>query len=439
MTHPTNFRRDPLLIHAAGAISLLAWVALAVRSGGGPHGLPWAMLGAQGLAWAALLVAFTRASAVPLRAVWIWAVLFRCAGLFATPVLEDDWFRFLWDGRMFALTGNPYATVPLASFGDSGVPEPFQRVLDQVNHPDVPTIYGPVCQAAFAASYAVAPGRLWPWKVILLAADLLAIFMIRRLARGWKPALFFAWCPLLIFETSFNAHPESLAIAFLLGAIAARRSASTAVLCAVAIGAKLFAFLLVPLILWSLPRRAWLIFGATLALLYAPFWLQGSAADLAGLRTMAAEWEFNSSVFALLRATISEQAAESLCTSGFIAIWLGLAWLWMRRRAATPDAMRELVRFSGLIFGSFLLLSPVVNPWYLLWLLPGVAVSPSPAGVVALAAVSLSYLTGLNLAHPALRNFEHPGWLRPLEYGAIAVALLYDWCRRITARAATAR
>lgn len=423
----------------AGAVSLLAWAGLAARSGDGPPGLLWWMLGVQGLAWAALLVVFTRASAVALRTVWIWAVLFRCAAFFATPVLEDDWFRFLWDGRMFALTGNPYASVPRASFGDPGVPEPFQRVLDQVNHPDVPTIYGPVCQVAFAASYAVAPGQLWPWKVLLLGADLLALGMIQRLARGWKAALFYAWCPLLIFETSCNAHPESLAVALLLGAIVARRPALAAVLCALAIGAKIFAVLLVPLILWSLPRRAWLVFGATLALLYAPFWLQGSAADLAGLRTMAAEWEFNSSVFALLRAAISEPAARFVCTTGFIAIWLALAWRWMRGRAATPEAMRELLRCSSLIFGSFLLLSPVVNPWYLLWLLPGIAVSPSPAGVVALAAVSLSYLTGLNLARPALGNFAHPGWLRPLEYGAIALALVYEWRRRISARAATAR
>ena len=396
------------------------------------------MLGAQGLAWVALLTVLLRSSTVPWQAIWFWAVLFRCAGFFATPVLEDDWFRCLWDGRMLALTGNPYASAPIASFGDPTVPEPFQRILDQVNHPDVPTIYGPVCQYAFAASYAVAPGQLWPWKLLLLAADLLALGMLRRLGGGWKPMLFFAWCPLLILETAFNAHPEMLAVAFFVGAVAARRPRMTAVLCAGAVGAKIFAILLVPLILWTQPRRAWWIFGTALALLYAPFWLQGSAADLAGLRTMAAQWEFNSSAFALLSGAISDPVARSVCAVAFITIWLGLVWRWALGGATADRSPTALLRTAGVIFGSFLLLSPTVNPWYLLWLLPGVALAPSCAGVVALAAVSLSYATGLNLPDPALRNFELAGWVRPVEYGAIGLALLADF-RRFTARAATAR
>jgi hypothetical protein len=70
------------------------------------------------------------------------------------------------------------------------------------------------------------------------------------------------------------------------------------------------------------------------------------------------------------------------------------------------------------------LLSTTVNPWYLLWLLPFLALRPSLPGLVALAAVTLSYVTGLNLGDPALGNFEHPVWLRPLEYGLVAAALL---------------
>ena len=410
---------------------------LAVLSGRGAPGLPGWMLAVQAVAWAALLAVFARVPNPRLRTVWLWAVLFRVAGFFATPVLEDDWFRFLWDGRVFAETGNPYASAPSASFADREVPEAFQRILDRVNNPDVPTIYGPVCQYAFAACYAVAPDRLWPWKLILLAADLGALGILRRLMRGEKSALFFAWCPLLIFETAFNAHPESLAIGLLLAALATRRALAAGILCALAVGAKIPALLLAPQILWSLPRKAWLVFGATLTALYAPFIFQHSAADLAGLRIMAGEWEFNSSVFALARLALPEPAARTVCAAAFIALWLGLAWRWVRG-GADPHA---LLRHSGLVFASFLLLSPTVNPWYLLWLLPCVAASPSPAGIVALAAVSLSYLTGLNLGRPHLGNFEHPGWVRPLEYGAIALALIWDWARRRARadRVATAR
>ena len=439
MTHTAEPRRAPVFLHAAGAVSLLAWVWLALLSGRGMHGLLGWMLGVQALAWAALLAVFLRRPDAPLRVVWLWAVLFRVAGFFATPVLEDDWFRFLWDGRVFALTGNPYATAPAASFGDATLPEPFQRILDRVNYPDVPTIYGPVCQYAFAACYAVAPGRLWPWKLLLFAADCCTIAALQRLARDGKPALFFAWCPLVIFETACNAHPESLAVALLVAAIAIsgprKTVALTATLCALAVGAKIFALLPAPLILRRLPRRAWIVFAAILTLLYAPFWLQGSTADLAGLRAMAGEWEFNSSLFALAQLAIPPPAARMLCATIFAAVWLCVAW----RQGPARDPVRALLQRSALLFAAFLLLSPTVNPWYLLWLLPSVALSPSRAGVVALAAVSLSYVTGLNLGHAHLRNFEHPAWLRPLEYGAIALAAIWDWARaRASARVPTA-
>jgi len=77
-----------------------------------------------------------------------------------------------WDGRQFATTGNPYASAPATFFKDAEVPERFSSILDQINYPHVPTIYGPVCQVGFLVSYWIAPGRLWPWKLLLCAAAL---------------------------------------------------------------------------------------------------------------------------------------------------------------------------------------------------------------------------------------------------------------------------
>jgi hypothetical protein len=89
------------------------------------------------------------------------------------------------------------------------------------------------------------------------------------------------------------------------------------------------------------------------------------------------------------------------------------------------------------VLGTLLLCSATVNPWYLIWLAPFVAWQPTAAGLAALALVSLSYLTGLNLGWPALDNFAHPWWIRLVEYGGIALAALLDWTRtRAAAQAA---
>ena len=42
----------------------------------------------------------------------ILAILFRCIFLFATPNLSQDFYRFIWDGRMLLNGFNPYLSLP---------------------------------------------------------------------------------------------------------------------------------------------------------------------------------------------------------------------------------------------------------------------------------------------------------------------------------------
>jgi len=86
------------------------------------------------------------------------------------------------------------------------------------------------------------------------------------------------------------------------------------------------------------------------------------------------------------------------------------------------------------VFGVFLLLSATANPWDALWLWPFVAVRTFATGITVLAAVSLAYVTGLNLGFASPAYFAHPWWLRPLEFGLIGLAALYDARRHRMAR-----
>ncbi len=411
-----------IALHSAGALTFGVWGWLAFVSRGNVSlpilfctvGAAWALLGG---AWRC---SRKMGAAQVLRAAWIWGVLFRVAGFFGEPVLEDDWARYLWDGRMLATTGNPYASAPAKHFNDESVPESFQRVLDEINSPDVPTIYAPVCEYAFAASHLIAPAKLWPWKLMLLVADLLALALLLRMVPP-RHALLYAWCPLLIQETAFTAHPDSLWVFFLVAALhdfSKGKHARMAVCCGLALATKIFALLIVPFLL---VRAAWkyrLLSLAVFAAAYLPFWLQGSAADFAGLRAMSGDWEFNSTIFAGLAHFVGAGAAKLITLATFATIWGTLLWRWMRaNRSAT-----ELPR-GDLIFGCFFLLSAVVNPWYLLALLPFVVLRPSAWGVGALAVVTLSYAHGLYASEPSLAPYELPGWVRSLELSAVALLL----------------
>ncbi len=431
----------PAAIHAAGAVAGVAWALLAWRShqAGAPPLLP--MLAVVGVAWVALGTAWRFAPSASARALIGWAVVFRVAAGCALPVMEDDHHRFLWDGYRFASTGNPYATAPRASFDDATVPPEFRAMLDRINHPDVPTIYGPALQWAFRLCHAIAPGQLWPWKLVQLAAELALIALLWR-GLPVRGRLLLAWCPLAIFEIGFNVHPDVLAIAPLVAAWwLGRRGWIVAAGAAMglALAAKIFAVLLAPFVLWRLGWRAWLAAAAVVVACYAPFWLRGSAADLAGLRAIAAEWEFNSSVYALVAAVSSPVEARMICGLAFAAIGLVLFARWRAAAKSRPVLAPDPLPPGESVYGFFLLFSAVANPWYALWLWPFVAVRPSSMGIAALSAVSLAYVTGLNLGDAALGNFGHPWWLRPVEFGVIALVAAWAWRKRKPARETSER
>lgn len=423
MTASQPCTTDAKHLAVAGGISCAAWCVLAWRSHYPEPALP-CLLAVLSITWIALIWALARIPSLESKAILGFAIGFRMLALVAVPVLEDDHHRFLWDGYRFAATGNPYAEPPRARFADDAIPPEFRAVLDRINHAEVPTVYGPFTQWAFRLGHTIAPAQLWPWKLILLGAEL-AILALLWPSLGARGRLLLAWCPLAVFETGFNAHPDVLAIALAVAAWRLGRSRhifAAGVAAGLAVAAKIFALPLVPFLLWRLGRRAWAGAGAAVLALYAPFWLRGSAADFAGLRAMAGEWEFNSSVFAVVAALVPREVAQAVCAGAFV---IGCLVIFARWRQTAAGALPP----GEWIFGAMLLLSATANPWYFLWLWPFVAARPAATGVCALAAVSLAYVTGLNLGDASLGNFAHPRWLRPLEYGAIALVALVEWRR----------
>ena len=362
--------------------------------------------------------------AFPLGRLIGWAVVFRVCGLLGGPIYEDDFYRYLWDAFRFAQDGTPYGTPPEAFFADPGVPTLFQRILDQVNYPELPTIYGPVTQMVFLLGYGLGPGSIAALQVPLILVDLLAIGLLLRLAPA-RAVLLYAWCPLVIKEIAFTAHPDGVGVCLLLAAVLLGqrdRLRGAAVCLALAVGAKVLALLLVPFVLARARPVHWGIFAGTLMLLYLPFVLQG-ATDLGTLVVFAREWEFNAALFAFLKPWMSNPAARAACG---LALACGVAWYYSVYRRSTSVAAPR----GDWIYGGFLALWPVVNAWYLLWLLPFAAIRPSAWAWTASVAVLLSYVTGLNLNDLQMEPFGHPVWVRPVEYGLILTAMMYDLRRR---------
>ena len=414
------------LVDATGLLCALGYAALAhlARQSGEPG-----LLAFYGIvAWTALpalslyVYATRRGEPIPIARLLFWAVTFRLCGLVGGPLYEDDFFRYLWDGYRFATAGTPYGVAPEAFFLDHTVPLALQAALDQINHPELPTIYGPTAQALFLLAYWMQAGSIGALQGLLIAVDLATLGLLLRLAPA-RNVLLYAWCPLVVKEIAFTAHPDGLGVCLILAAIvlATRRHRRWAAVClGLAVGAKVFALVLVPLVLVGAQARHWCYFAGTLVLLYVPFLLMGGT-DFDSLIVFAREWEFNSAMFGLLTLVLSPAYAKFV-----LAAACGSVWVWYYRRHRRGG---EAVPHGDWVYGTLFAVAPVINAWYLLWLLPFAAVYPSRWAWTASVSVLLSYVTGLNLNDYGVQTYSQPWWVRPLEFGAIGLALLWDLLR----------
>jgi alpha-1,6-mannosyltransferase len=405
------------------AYGVLAWFSLQ------PEFLSlWVFYGLLGICLFATLIAFVGVSAreqslTPLRLLF-WAGCFHAIGVLGEPMWEDDFFRYLWDGYRFYEIGSPYGVAPVTLFGDDTIPTLFQGLLARINYPDVPTIYGPTLQYTFLLGHVLAPAEVWILQLLYALADMMLIVLLLRLANiRW--VLLYAWSPLVIKELAFTAHPDGLGVLLLMAALFCRQRHSYALaagLLALSVGAKVFALLLVPFVLWRLPLRYWGVFTLVVAVLYGPFvWL--GASDMGGLLVFATEWQFNSSLYAVLLQWLEPLVVKLILGFIFLGVY---AWLfWQHSQSVTWKMPR-----GDIIFGVFLLIAPVVNAWYLIWLLPFAVLFPRLWSWTFSVSVLLSYSIGINLNSGGVEPLLMPRWAIFLEYGAVLVAVCLDtWIR----------
>ena len=368
--------------------------------------------------------------------VLVFAALFRLVLLFSEPIQEDDFYRYLWDGKLVASGLNPYRFSPRAVQTDTqGLPqayrelaatdEPMALILARINHPEVPTIYPPVAQAVFGLAALLAPGSLLALRLVLLGFDLalcgLLVSLLCHLGRSPLWVLIYAWSPLVIKETINSAHydvvPTVLLMLALLAFVAGRAQVGFLSLGGAILG-KVFPVVLLPLFAWQAWRRDGLgRAGRGLALTalvvlggYAPFAAAGSGL-WQGFVTFAERWQTNSLVFPLLHHLL----ADRWLTNGLVAGGLGGAVCIALRWNREGNDGRFLGGCFG-VMGALLLLSPVGNPWYFLWIMPFVCLFPRASWLLLSGLLGLYYTAFYFLYRGEPETFRWVVWLEYLPF-----------------------
>ena len=407
----------------AAAVGLsVAGAALLPWASGAP--VAWqlaATLGQSVLACFALAVLCigARANEELLRtpAAWIFALalVLRLIAFQGEPLLEDDHYRYLWDGHRTLTALDPYRLAPAAYFGDDGVSPLWQAVLNGINHPEVPTIYGPLLQWVFALGQWLTPAKVGGVQAILLGVDLATLALLLGARVPLLCSVVYALHPAILKEAITSAHPDGLLGLLLLAAMLTWRSTrpgapfAVGVLLALALATKVAALLVLPLFLLRRSRGQRLHMAIGLAtgllLMYGPFLIAGGG-EWAGLQAFATTWRFNPLLFRPLDALLPSIAAR-VCAAAFILV--GLVALLVRGRASNQMPAVDLMLLVLLLF------SPVVNPWYWLWALaPALALQHGLVPVAAAVGV-LSYLNGAVL--------QQAGWAQGGEAFVVPVTI----------------
>lgn len=337
--------------------------------------------------------------------------------LWTDPVLSDDVFRYLWDGRVQRAGINPYLYAP----SDPRL-EPLRddEIYPAINNKDIPTIYPPLMQAAFFLAVSISDSVVG-MKAFFVLIDLFLVWTLGKLleARGLHPlrSLVYAWSPLAVVEVAGSGHNDVLAVLFLVAALwayARRKHALSIILLGSSGLAKLMGFALAPLFARLVKLRIYLVLPVMSLVAVLPYAAAGALA-LRGLKEYGTRWRANDGLFHLLYLLTGSLEIAKLVAASLVGL-LVVVFLWKK---TTP-----LPACYGTV-GAILLLMPTVHPWYLLWMLPLLAIYPNPAWLYLTVSVALSYHAPY-LASPGEPWVETP-WVKALEYVPFFVLLGLDF------------
>jgi len=355
--------------------------------------------------------------------------------------VEDDYFRYLWDGAVTANGLNPYAHSPQSLLSQpedltDNDREEYVRlsheapeILSSINHSHLRTIYPPLAQGFFATAHWLAPFKIIGLRLAYLILEcILAVFLIRSLRSNNKSVLWmvaYLWNPLILFEIHYRCHYDllvALVIFAFIYFLVMKRFKLSATMLSLAVGGKLWPILLAPFLL-SACKRSRKILLSVLFILIAmvsvqmiPYKVTLNRYDDSGALQYSKEWEANTLAYLPLKKLyrgIKDHFGyywdERIPARGTVVlIPLLLSVLLARRQYLEMNAICQNMCWVVLVM---LLLSPTVYAWYYVVMIPLFLYAPSPVFLVWTVLFPITYLKKWLIPELAVSLMLHlPVW-----------------------------
>lgn len=393
------------------------------------------------------------------------SILFRLIFIFATPNLSQDFYRFIWDGRMILEGLNPYLSIP-QSFIQQGL-QPIAETTElykgmgEMNGSHY-TNYPPLNQLCFliAALFSSKSifGSIIVLRLLIILADIGILYfgkkLLEKLQLPVKNIFWYALNPFIIIEMTGNLHFEPVMLFFLiwgLHKLYEQKWILAAVLIACSVSVKLIPLLFLPLFYqWFMRQnvsinkekksksytKKWIptfegmiilisfytIVLATTIILFLPFYtseLIENYTNSVGL--WFGNFEFNASFYYLFREIgylfrgWNEIAIIGKITPIFTVIFL-IILTFLKKNSTMIQLITALL--FGLCFYYFM--ATTVHPWYL--------ATPIILSVFTKYKFPVVWSLVVILSYQAYSNspWEENLWLVLLEYLIVFSFLIYE-------------
>ncbi|NNJ54981.1 MAG: mannosyltransferase [Bacteroidia bacterium] len=368
------------------------------------------------------------------------SIAFRLLFLLAIPNLSQDFFRFIWDGRMILANFNPYLYTPNFFIESSEFPVAQALELHAGMGPlsaSNNTNYPPLNQMFFVIAGIFAGksilGSTIVMRLLIIVADIGTLTIGKKLLEKLKmPTHRIFWYllnPLIIIELSGNLHFEGVMVFFLILGVYLlhiNRWKVAAVFFSLSVSIKLIPLLFIPLLFKKLGWKNWMMFSAIVGFISALFFLPFYSIEFAtNYANTVALWfqkfEFNASIYYLIREIgysfrgYNEIAIIGLVLSVLVLfIVVGMAIL--RKNKETNDLITTMM----LALAFFYFTTTTMHPWYLATLLLLSVFSKYRFVLVWSFVIFLSYFAYTN------GDSQENLWLVFLEYLIVYGVLIYE-------------
>ena len=316
------------------------------------------------------------------------AVLFRLLFLVAIPNLSQDFYRFVWDGRLILEGLNPYLHTPnelmessIGLFPQMNTLYEGMGALSAKHYSNYPPVHQmPFIIAAFISKHSIL-GSIVVLRLILISADLgILVFgkkLLKKLNKPTRTMYWFILNPLVIIELTGNLHFEGLMLCLFIMSlyfIHSKKWHIAAVVMALSIAVKLVPVLSLPLFLNKLGWKKSVLFysvtAAVFTILFIPFFSFGLLENFsATIGLWFSNFEFNASVYYFLKGTLENINGVSVINSmGIIVacvVTLQTSYLLLKKRKETS----QIILMILWILSGYYFISTTVHPWYIISLL----------------------------------------------------------------------